>query len=1115
MTTPVATRIDSPEALREVMRADFTVSPQQWEAISAPLEPAVVIAGAGSGKTSVMAARVVYLVATGQVTPDQVLGLTFTTKAAHELMLRIRGALDAAGHGPPAPGSADAEDVLEPLVATYNAYASSLLTQHGLRLGHEPDTRVMADASRYQLAARVIERHTGRVDQLSDSPKHVIDYILKLDGALSEHLVSPDDLAAFDAHERELFAAGLADAAAPLAKVESAFARRAEAMALVREYRALKAAYGLMDFSDQIALAAQLAAEHPVVGELERDKYAVVLLDEYQDTSVAQAQMLSSLFGGGHPVTAVGDPNQAIYGWRGASVSNILHFGQDFPAADGQVARYALTVNRRSDRRILEVANALAAPLYDAFAQVDPLEPGTDDDGSVDTIVHLTSAAELAWLAEQVPATHGAMETPSWREIGVLVRDNAHAADVFDALTAVGVPVEIVGLAGLLRLPEVAEVLATLTLVDDLTANAELLTLLTGPRWAIGPRDLALLGTRAGELAESGRGRGTSLSLDEELARAVAGADPTELVALSDALDDPGDLPYSPAARQRFSLLASELRYLRSHAGEPLLELVRRIIDACGLDVELASSVSEAGRARRENLDLFVKAVADFQAVDGTVSLTSLLAWLQAEDDLGEGLDVATPSEADSVKLLTVHRAKGLEWDAVFLVGMCAERFPHTRSRGLWPERVDLLPTPLRGDRRDLPALRDHTKAGLARLKEDTKAHEATEELRLGYVAFTRARHRLVVSSYVWAEGRAGALGPSPFQETVRDAMAGWGGVPLAWEDKPEKGVANPLFGRLVEYPWPVAERTAEALRRVAAAELVGEALDRLAAAPGAAAADPGSIGARPGRAGPGARVGRRAGPPGGGGASGPGAGGRGAAAGGPVGDHAPAAPPGPGRARRRPGPADAAAPGAGRALRHPVPRVGRAAVRAAGAARARGGRQPRRRRHRRLRRPARADRDLRGRSVRDPGAVRRGGAVRPGARRPGGARPDRRGLRRARRRLPPGRLEDQPHGVRGPAPAGGLPARVVGADRRPARPGPGRVLLRAHGCAGHPRRPARSRGARGAGQAGLSAAVSAISTIAPKVSWRSSAVVSSPVTMWSATVAMVSARRPYFAARV
>ena len=198
------------------MRADFTVSPQQWEAISAPLEPAVVIAGAGSGKTSVMAARVVYLVATGQVTPDQVLGLTFTTKAAHELMLRIRGALDAAGHGPPAPGSADAEDVLEPLVATYNAYASSLLTQHGLRLGHEPDTRVMADASRYQLAARVIERHTGRVDLLSDSPKHVIDYILKLDGALSEHLVSPDDLRRLRRRRAgPLFAAGLADAAAP------------------------------------------------------------------------------------------------------------------------------------------------------------------------------------------------------------------------------------------------------------------------------------------------------------------------------------------------------------------------------------------------------------------------------------------------------------------------------------------------------------------------------------------------------------------------------------------------------------------------------------------------------------------------------------------------------------------------------------------------------------------------------------------------------------------------------------------------------------------------------------------------------------------------------------
>lgn len=829
-------QIETPQDLQRVMQADFPPSDEQWAVITAPLEPAVVIAGAGSGKTTLMAARVVYLVVTGQVRPDEVLGLTFTTKAARELRERVREALDKAGFGRDADlehadGAEEPAELLEPTVATYNAYAASLLDEHGLRIGHEPDTRVMADASRYQLAARVIDRHRDPVTALSDSPKHVIDYMLRLESALSEHLVTPAELRAFDARERERFAAGLADAPKAMREgVASAFLRRGEAMALVEGYQREKARYGLMDFSDQIALAARLAHAHPVVGDRERSKYRLVLLDEYQDTSVAQAQLLARLFGDGHAVTAVGDPNQAIYGWRGASVSNILRFGDDFPArAGGEVPTYHLTINRRSDARILALANALAAPLYEQFPVVEPLVAGTERPGEVQAAVHESGPAELTWLAEQVREAHGG--GTDWREIGVLVRDNAHAAQVFDALSAADVPVEIVGLNGLLRLPEVAEVLATLTLLDDLTANAELLTLLTGPRWAVGPRDLALLGRRAAELAGTRRGRdATTRSLAEELEQAVSGADPTEVPALCDALEDPGDPRehgYSEHALARFADLAAELRMLRSHAGEPLLDLVRRIIDACGIDVELAASVSEAARARRDNLDLFVKAVADFQAVDGSVSLTSLLAWLQAEDELGEGLDAATPSEADSVKLLTVHRAKGLEWDVVFLVGACREKFPHTRSRGLWPKRVELLPTPLRGDARDLPGLAGHDRAAMDRLETETKEHEATEELRLGYVAFTRARHRLVVSSYLWSETRKKPLGPSPYQEVVRAFLAERDEQPLSWLELPPDGTLNPLAAISHEAAWPVTERTAEALRRLEARELVEEALAR------------------------------------------------------------------------------------------------------------------------------------------------------------------------------------------------------------------------------------------------------------------------------------------------
>ena len=216
------TPLGTPEALQRFMGADFALSDQQFAVVRAPLEPAVVIAGAGSGKTTLMAARVVWLVGSGYVEPHEVLGLTFTTKAAAELTHRIREALRDAGLLPagatrdPATGtqaSADGE-VLEPTVATYNAYAASLLTEHGLRIGHEPDTRVMADAARYQLAARVIERHTRAVRHLSDHQPTVVGYLLSLDAQLSEHLVCPHELLAFQERLRPGIEAELAVASA-------------------------------------------------------------------------------------------------------------------------------------------------------------------------------------------------------------------------------------------------------------------------------------------------------------------------------------------------------------------------------------------------------------------------------------------------------------------------------------------------------------------------------------------------------------------------------------------------------------------------------------------------------------------------------------------------------------------------------------------------------------------------------------------------------------------------------------------------------------------------------------------------------------------------------------
>ncbi len=832
--TPPTIRLESPADLQALM-GGFAPSVEQWAAITAPLRPTVIVAGAGSGKTTLMAQRVVYLVASAQVRPEEVLGLTFTTKAAAELRSRVSAALTRAGLLDRSVVE-EGEDVLEPTVATYHAYAATLLTDHGLRVGHEPDTRVVSDASRYQLGARVIDRFTGSVDYLSDHPATVIQNLLALDGAMSEHLAGPDDVRRVDAEARVGFERALVEERAGkdrktyvevIAKAINTIDRRSELLQLVVGYRRLKADLGLMDFGDQIAVAARLVAEQPAVGEAERGRFKVVLLDEYQDTSVAQATMLAGLFSGpttesglGHPVMAVGDPNQAIYGWRGASVSNILNFDLTFPTADGEVHRLPLTVNRRSDRRILDVANRLAEPLLAAYGDKVARLTAPDGvaDGTVEATVFERSDDELDWLVAQVQ--HRCPTGEGYAAIGVLTRDNAQGEEVYDALTGAGIPVEIVGLSGLIRLPEVAEVVATLSLMHDVADNPSMLTLLTGPRWAIGPRDLRLLAQRAAEISGV-RGRVEAESVAAQILAIADGIDVSELPALSDALESPGDeLPFSDEARERFALLAGELRRLRRHVGDPLLDVVRRIIDTTGVDVELASATNPAAAARRDNLDVFVKAVAEFQSVDGDVTLPALLAYLTAETDQGNGLDVATPTLADSVKLLTVHRAKGLEWAAVFCVGVGETKFPSNRSRTLWTSSPAVLPAPLRGDRADQPVLQGHDKGALDSYRAAARAHDAEEELRLGYVAFTRAEHHLAVTSYVWGQ-RSSPFGPSDYQRVVRDQLEEWGEPVGRWLDKPAKGAANPNASIDQSRPWPVPGPGEEARRRLLAAELV------------------------------------------------------------------------------------------------------------------------------------------------------------------------------------------------------------------------------------------------------------------------------------------------------
>ncbi|MPZ94110.1 MAG: AAA family ATPase, partial [Propionibacteriales bacterium] len=803
-------------------------------AITAPLVPNVIVAGAGSGKTTVMAARVVWLVGSGQVRADEVLGLTFTNKAAAELGLRVRGALDTAGLlGRPddrPPGEGDEADQGEPTVATYHAYAGRLISEHGLRLGFEPDTGLLADASRFQLAAMACEQYPGSLAQVSTHLPTTLAGVLKLEAEMSEHLVSPDAVRQFDEALRGELAAVPKQLKLVLDAVRTTH-KRDELVALVEAYRRLKTSRGVMDFSDQMAVGARLAQECPEVGVLERDRYRVVLLDEYQDTSVAQRLMLSGLFAGdaspdgrGHPVTAVGDPCQGIYGWRGASVTNLDEYPQHFVQADDTpTPTYPLSVNRRSGSRILDVANAHATELYATHRGVEPLvAPADAPAGSVRVALFERYADEMAWVASQVAAVPTVHPGVAWSEVGVLVHRMADARALQVELRGHDVPVEVVGLGGLLSRPEVADVVATLEVVHDLTANAAMLRLLTGPRWRIGPRDLALLGDRARHLAAVERSpRSTDLAV--ALEQAVAGVDLTEIVSLADALDDPGKGDYSPEALDRFAQLTREIRRLRAFAGEPLVDLVRRVIDVIGVDIELVASPGAVAAQARDNLASFVDAVATFAGNDGDASLHSLIAYLKAEDDYAQGLPVASPTESNSVKLMTVHKAKGLEWDVVFVPELTETVFPSALGRPRWTSNAEALPSPLRGDADTLPELLEWTTAGDRAFRADSAAHEGLEERRLGYVAFTRARRALVVSGAWWGPTQKKKRGPSDYLKHLHHLV---GDTADPWCAEPADD-DNPYLGDERTSPWPAPLDADAVRRRMDAARLLAEARTR------------------------------------------------------------------------------------------------------------------------------------------------------------------------------------------------------------------------------------------------------------------------------------------------
>ncbi|WP_225753150.1 ATP-dependent DNA helicase [Actinotalea sp. Marseille-Q4924] len=854
-------------------------TPEQVAVIEAPLDPVLVVAGAGSGKTETMSARVVHLIANGLVEPDRILGLTFTRKAAGELSERVGRRLRALrrrGIG------AESSALVAPTIATYNSYASGLVSDHALRLGIEPGSRLLGEAARWQLAYDVVE-HWAVDLGLDLAPSTVTAAVLDLAGALGEHLCEPDRLR----EEAERFVEVLTSVPVgekpkaahrtAVEKVAASLRDRVALVDLVVEFTARKRAHDLIDFSDQVAIAARLAREVAEVGRAERDRFAVVLLDEYQDTSVAQLQLLSHLFGGagegiGHAVTAVGDPHQSIYGWRGASAGGLERFPEQFPARTAGGTRpahvLALSTSWRNDEAVLAAANVVAAPLRSTSHAVDlPVlraRPGAGD-GRVGVAMLDTVEDEARAVAEFVAHHRAALaegraavaaadgdRAPEPVTAAVLCRKRSQFALLHTALRDAGLPVEVVGLGGLLNTPEVVDLVAALEVVHDPARGDSLMRLLTGPRLRLGLADLSALGEWAGEQVRRSqrvaarRGAGVEeqeSSSDGRTDRVDAEPDVVDDRSIVDALDElppPGWVStrgraLSDAGRSRLAQLAIVLRALRQQAFLPVVDLVAETERVLALDIEVAAVPGRGAAAARANLDAFRAVAASFSDSADVSGVGAFLAWLDAARSEERGLE-APVAEMDpaAVQLLTVHASKGLEWDVVAVPGLVEGTFPDKPKSHGWITERGSIPTTLRGDRDSLPQLRLSGAQDLADLhdrldafKADNVAHLRQEERRLAYVAVTRARSHLLLTGSWWRDG-ATSTTTSPFLEEVADADTvaaerlvwtappGSDGVPPS---KPEPPPVDPA-------EWPVAaplgavrqERVGRAARAVLAA---------------------------------------------------------------------------------------------------------------------------------------------------------------------------------------------------------------------------------------------------------------------------------------------------------
>ncbi|MEN9711489.1 MAG: hypothetical protein RL441_1481, partial [Actinomycetota bacterium] len=671
----------SAAAVAEVLGIPF--DGPQLAAIEADLVPGVIVAGAGSGKTAVMTARVVYLVANGFVPADAVLGLTFTNLATGELQVRVREALTRLA----ATNQQPLTDAGEPTVSTYHSFAGELIREFGIRIGIEPEHLLLSDVRRQQLAIRMLRETTLSFADSEMSFSTVLERLLALDDAMSDYDIDHEELLDFD----EALIADVEPVASNDAarKMVATSRHRILLTKLVLEFREYKRLNDCLDYADLTRLSLKIFKSQPELVSMICDRFKVVLLDEYQDTSTAQRKLMMALFGDGHPITAVGDGLQSIYGFRGANPRNIDLFPTHFCLSSGLAPDFKLPVTQRNGENIVSVANALTHELRqpDAHPLAAPLASKPEPKygpGTVEVGYFADSLAEVEWLADHI-RTQAAAGVPL-DDMAILLRRRADVGWYYRALAERGINVQVRTKQDLLDIPEVAEAVSYLRVIAEPTANEAWVRLLSGPRFRISNRDLKIIADVAASLVLSSGPR--PRDLQGIIEATISESDRLNVVAYGDAITQiarDGNALLSADAFARVRLLAREVEYFRRHTSEPLVDFVQRVLNISGLMAEAVSHNSRIASGMASNLRSFVSMAADFTSLDGQNSLFAFLGWLEDARRLQAQGQLLSVVQGNSVQLMTVHSSKGLQFRVVAVPRLANNIFPSKNGQDRWP----------------------------------------------------------------------------------------------------------------------------------------------------------------------------------------------------------------------------------------------------------------------------------------------------------------------------------------------------------------------------------------------------------------------------------------------